>query len=223
MHAVLFLLLLLVFVALLALLWWRFKGSGKPKEVVQVATTNHKSLRSYHYGPAPLPPVMAPSVAAPPLATNSPLAMLMPEEDFRAKEEQDLQAEADRQEAAQMEQREREQVLVVVAAADKVAAETPVPAVPAIAAPPASIAASVLDMLGIADQLSSVTAAVADDDSDDDSVAEALYDNPLTTATLTKNDVANRRATVELRQRRRAALTAKSSDQKATLATLLAR
>ncbi|GAA4366057.1 hypothetical protein GCM10023185_36920 [Hymenobacter saemangeumensis] len=54
-----------------------------------------------------------------------------------------------------------------------------------------------------------------------DTVPQALYTNPLTEATGTKNDEANRKAEVELKKRARAALRTGTEGQKAALAALI--
>ena len=69
---------------------------------------------------------------------------------------------------------------------------------------------NVLDMLGI-DNAATAEA----------TVPQALYSNPLTEATRTKNDEANRQAAVELKQRNRAALRTGTDGQKAALAALI--
>lgn len=160
--ALFFLLVLLPLAALLGLVWWRFTGRGKGKPEVLVATSNHRSVRSFHYGPKPTP---APAEAAPPVSADNPISRLMPEEDFRAKEEQELQAEADRMEADQITARE---LAATESAADAAAeneaamtAEVPATeeaeATPTDGAPPVvssvhalgTAAVSVFDRLGI--------------------------------------------------------------------------
>lgn len=171
--ALFFLLVLLPLAALLGLVWWRFTGSGKGKPEVLVATSNHRSVRSFHYGPKPTP---APDEAAPPLSADNPISRLMPEEDFRAKEEQELQAEADRIEADQITARELAATESAVDAKAEPEAATPaeVPAtqeseaMPADAAPPVvssvhalgTAAVSVFDRLGIDEPESPTTAGI---------------------------------------------------------------
>ena len=171
--ALFFLLVLLPFAALSGLVWWRFSGSGKGKPEVLVATSNHRSVRSFHYGPKPTP---APDEAAPPLLADNPISRLMPEEDFRAKEEQELQAEADRIEADQITARELAATESAVDAKAEPEAATPaeVPATqeseatPADAAPPVlssvhalgTAAVSVFDILGTDEPESTATAEV---------------------------------------------------------------
>jgi hypothetical protein len=230
------LLICLVFVPLLAIvglivLVRKHRKNPAPKSLV--AETNHKSVRSFHYevGGAAKP---AAPVAAPPIAANNPLARLMGEKDYRAQqdqEEQDLQAEADRLEAEQMEARElaasavaetpAEPVVVTEPAESDVATPGPLPA--------SSTGRSVLDMVGLntpkaapdalaeSQEVRPVTP-VADEE--DDTVAESLYDNPLTAAAPTANDTANRLTAVQLKQKQRAALAAKSTNQKAALTAL---
>ncbi|SHJ79696.1 hypothetical protein SAMN02745146_0196 [Hymenobacter daecheongensis DSM 21074] len=169
--ALFFLLVLLPLAALLGLVWWRFTGNGKGEPEVLVATSNHRSVRSFHYGPKPAP---APAEAAPPLSADNPISRLMPEEDFRAKEEQELQAEADRMEADQITARElaATESAVDAAAENEAAIPAEVPATeeseatPADAAPPVvssvhalgTAAVSVFDRLGIDEPESPTTA-----------------------------------------------------------------
>ncbi len=160
--ALFFLLVLLPLAALLGLVWGRFTGSGKGRPEVLVATSNHRSVRSFHYGPKPTP---TPAEAAPPVSADNPISRLMPEEDFRAKEEQELQAEADRMEADQITARELAATESAVDAATENEAAMPaeVPATeeaeatPTDGAPPVvssvhalgTAAVSVFDRLGI--------------------------------------------------------------------------
>lgn len=199
--------------ALSGLIWWRFKGSGRTKVEALVATRNHPSLRTFHYGPAL---VVEPAVvAAPPLAPGSPLAHLMPAEDFRANEEQKTPAGAIRREAEPTAAR---------AAAEPASPETTGAAASqaatnrnSTARPAAAGVVSALDVLGTDEQPGPEPAAAS---IGDDSIAESLFDNPLTQAANTRNDAANRLAAVELRQRRRAAVQAGSLGQKSALNAL---
>lgn len=56
---------------------------------------------------------------------------------------------------------------------------------------------------------------------EDDTVPQTLYANALTEATRTKNDEANRKAAVALKQRKRAALRTGTDGQKTALAALI--
>lgn len=233
MPATLFLVLgLLLLLLLAALVWWRFKGGGQPKAEAPVAATNHKSLPSFHYASAPAAPQFAPAAAAPPLAATSPLALLLPEDEFFRQQQLELQAEADRAEAEEMALRERAQPPT----AASVTAETTNEIAPSAAAAPAptppdgaSATASVLDVLSPDERPTASPAAAEtptgpaepEEDAADDTLAESIYDNPLTSPTPTRNDEANRLAAVALRQRKRAAIMAKSGNQKTALAALL--
>lgn len=112
------------------LLWWVYRSKRQERLVREstVATGNHPSLRKFHYGPVPFP---GPLVAAPPLAPDSLLNQLLPEEDFKAwearEEAKDL-AEAARVEAEQMAERESAQVPAPVAVTAVTAAEKSAPA-----------------------------------------------------------------------------------------------
>ena len=96
--ALLILFTLFLLGALSGLAWKRIKG--RARKVDLVAKSNHKSVWSFHYGPPPVIPVQEPAAAAPPLAPDNPLSLLLPEADFRAKEEKATAEEAARVEAA---------------------------------------------------------------------------------------------------------------------------
>lgn len=223
---------------LVALLWWRFKGGGMEKKEKPVVVGNHPSVVQRHYGPAPAPPVPAPLVAAPPLDADNPLSKLMPEEDFRAQEEKDIQAEADRIEAEEAEQREAAEQASQQPALPEVAEAPKEVEVPAAAPELRSLrhaagAVSVFDALGldepapVADELPATAAPVVDElptaaAPDDDTVPEALFYNPFTVAAPSKNDKANSLTRAELRRRTREAIQAEAGANKAALTTLLA-
>lgn len=226
--------------ALVALVCWRIWGS-RGKKPVLVAKANHKSLRSFHYGPAPEALVAAPT-AAPELPADSMLLQLLPEEDFKARQEQEIQAEADRNEAEEIAQREPltepAAVETAVESAAPVEAEEPVPVLLSSRhAPGATV--NVFDVLALvgndapasasieAPEPAPVTAAeeaavaapqpvAATEPPDDEPVGDAIYDNPVspTRAASTKNDAANTQASVMLRQRNRLALQARLDAQK---------
>jgi hypothetical protein len=146
-----------------------------------------------------------------------------------------LQAEADRLEAEQTEARElaapavvetpetpAEPVVVTEPAESDVATPEPLPA-------SSSTGRSVLDMVGLNTPKAAPEASAESQevrpvtpgaDEEDDTVAESLYDNPLTAAAPTANDNANRLTAVQLKQKQRAALAAKSNNQKAALTAL---
>lgn len=227
MNAALFTgLILLPLLGLVCLLWWRFGGSGKGKEIVLVAASNHRSLKRFHYGPGPAPPAME-SAAAPPPKTRNPLSQLLPEEDFRAQAEKKPPSaagtEASPQELAEPATKSPPTV------AEKELAAVPQPTSPR---PASNATVSVLDVLAVdapaAPTAAKWPAAVAEATppssaaAEDESVAESLFDNPLTAATPTKNDEANRLTAAALRRRNRAALQAASARQLAALTNLLA-
>lgn len=227
---------LLVIGLLVALLWWRFKGGGaEKKESAPVVAANHPSIVKRHYGPAPAPPVVAPLVAAPPLAADNPLSQLMPEEDFRAQEEKAIQAEADRIEAEEAEQREAAEQASQQPALPETPEEVPA-AAPLLRSSlhGARATVSVFDALGldepapVTDELPTTAAAPVADElptanaSDDDTVSESLFYNPFSVDAPSKNDAANRLTKAELRRRTREAIQAQAGGNKAALTTLLA-
>lgn len=210
---------------LVALLWWRFKGGGMDKNEKPVVVGNHPSIAQRHYGPAPAPPVAAPLVAAPPLSADSPLSQLMPEEDFRAQEEKDIQAEADRIEAEEAEQREAAEQASQQPALSKVLEaleEVPAAAPELRSSRHAAGAVSVFDALGLDEPAPVVNELPAAAAPDDDTVAESLFYNPFTVAAPSKNDKANNLTRAELRRRTREAIQAEAGANKAALTTLLA-
>lgn len=213
-------------VALIGLLVWRFRSTSKGEKEVITATSNHKSVKSFHYGPAQI----LPTAAAPPLAENNALSQLMPKEDFLQKQQKEIQEEAERLEAKEAERREveeaeRHETAVASQTSTKPAATTSTneSATEETAAPvgrpqPASATVSVLDTLNLDGVPATVTA------SEDEAVPDAVYDNPLGAAAAapTKNDTTNRAAQIELRQRQRAAMQKHSAGQKDILTSLLA-
>ena len=79
MHAFLPLALVIFSVlGLLALLAWR-KRQASSGAAATVATSNHKSVRTFQYGP---PPVLETPAAAPELPVTSILSQLLPEKEF---------------------------------------------------------------------------------------------------------------------------------------------
>ncbi|MGI4741303.1 MAG: hypothetical protein ACRYG7_39560 [Janthinobacterium lividum] len=219
--------LFVVFVAVLALgalLWWRFKGSGRTMttHTAPVATRNHHSLPLFHYeraGAAPAPPV-APT---PPPAPGSALVSLLPAEDLRAQEATDLQAEADRAEAAQAESRQQTAdgtTLAETAADVKPAAPQPVSSRHATGA-----VASLLDALDEAPAASPtpappIPATAPTPEPDEEPAAPALFYNPITAPAPTANDQANRAAEIALRKQRRASMAADTAAQRDALSGL---
>ena len=229
MSAVLFVLLILVpIIGLLGLLWLRFAGKGKQQAAV--ATNNHSSVVRRHYGPAPM---LAPQVAAPPLAAGNPLSQLMPEEDFRAQAEKDNQAEADRLEAKEAELRQAAEATADQPGHPEVAAPAteesqPVPAAasaPGSALPAVGTAVSVVDALGVDEPapVAAKTLPPAAATPEDDTVAESLFYNPFSVPAPTNNDRANRNAAAELRRRTREAIKAETAGDRTALTNLLAK
>jgi len=233
MKVALFVILALLLLGVLSGLAWK-RIKSRAKKVDLVAKSNHKSLRSFHYGPASVIPAQEPATAAPPLAPDNPLSLLMPEEDFRAKEEMEIAGEAARVEAAQA--AEREEAQVALPAADEL-----VPAAEPKALDPGPLLASsrhapgasvnVFDVLGLLGndapapvpvtvpvEAPQPVAAMAT--GDNEPVADALYDNPVspTSTARTKNDAANTQAALTLRQRNRAALQARLAPEKTAMA-----
>ena len=185
-------------VALGALLWWRFKGSGRSvaAPLAPVATRNHHSLPLFHYERASAIPA---AVAAAPPAPGSALASLLPEEDFRGQEAARLQAEADRAEAAQAESREQAATEATgqtstsdevpaaepAALADETTAETAGPQLVS-SRHAAGAMASLLDALDEAPAVSPTPEPAPEPD--EEPAAPALFYNPITAPAPSAND-----------------------------------
>ncbi len=220
-------------VALGALLWWRFKGNGRSiaAPLAPVATRNHHSLPLFRYeraGAAPTTAVVAAALPAP----GSVLASLLPEEDFRAQKAAELQAEADRTEAAQAESREQtaaeataqtpasdkvpatEPADEPAAAADETVAETAA-SQPVSSRHAAGAVASLLDTLD--DAPAAPPAPEPAPESEDEPAAPALFYNPITAPAPSANDQANRAAEIALRKQRRASMAADTAAQRNAL------
>ena len=127
MKVALFIILALFLVGVLSGIAWK-RIKSRAKKVDLVAKSNHRSLWSFHYGPAPVVPVREPAKAAPALTPDNPLSQLMPQEDFEAKQEKEIAEEAARIEAEQMAEREAAQAPAPVAAAAENAASESAPA-----------------------------------------------------------------------------------------------
>lgn len=224
MHALLPLALVVFSVAaLVAVFAWR-KRQGAAGSTATVAKTNHKSVRTFQYAP---PPALAPAAAAPELPVTSILTQLLPEEEFKAQQEREIQQEADQQEAAEALARQS-------AATPQTAANVaPAPAAPApttkieatapVVAPEAAPVVapaplSVLDRLAVANPAATPAPVAAEPV--DETVPPALLDNPVTAPAPTANDKENRRVGNDLRQRQRAALQANSAQQKAAMSAI---
>ncbi len=193
--------------ALSGLAWRRIKSKSKPADLV--AKSNHHSVWSFHYGPATILPsreVVAPS---PPPATGNALARLMPDEDQRVQQEQARAAAAADSEATKNRTAEQaQQPDTPGLASGKDAAAAPLQS--SRHAPGAKV--NVLDILGTDRPAPTVAPATAEAATVADSepaepeaareatVPQAIYSNPLTEATRTKNDEANRKAAAELRK-----------------------
>ena len=236
------------------LAWRRAKNKGPKADLV--AKSNHKSVWSFHYGPASVIPIRENAVASPRSAADSPLSQLILE-DIEAKAHQVQAEEAARVEEAQALENEGwpqpteqpgEAASTPAATAGSSTATTskedkedPAEETPAAQllssrhAPGAKV--NVLDLLGtdepaVAKGPATAAAEVkqgvgeepaqpASADAENTPVPQTLFTNPLTEATRTKNDEANRKAAVELKKRNRAALRTGTDGQKAALAALI--
>ena len=223
---------LFLLVALSGLAWRRIKG--KAKGVDLVAKSNHKSVWSFHYGPATILPKREPTTKASPPAAGNPLSKLMPAEDLQLQEEQAKTAAAAGADAAQHAQTEQLPQATQQSAEPEAADGQEAPTAPLRSsrhAPGTKL--NVLDMLA-ADKLAAAAepaaAEVAPAPQEAPAVAAAaaeptvpqtLFTNPLTEVTRTKNDEANRKAAVALKQRNRAAFRTGTDGQKAALAALI--
>nr|GEZ31628.1 hypothetical protein [Tanacetum cinerariifolium] len=220
--------LFIVFAAALALgalLWWRFKGNGRPvaAPAAPAATRNHHSLPLFHYERAGTVPTQSLAAAAPP-APGSALASLLPEEDFRAQEAAQLQAEADQVEAAEAESRQlgaaEETVPAAGTPAENQAAESEAPQLVS-SRHAAGALASLLEVLDEApNNPEPAPAADPAPEPDDELAAAALFYNPITAPAPTANDQANRAAEIALRKQRRASMAADTAAQRTALSGL---
>lgn len=214
-------------VALGALLWWRFKGNGRPvaAPVTPAATRNHHSLPLFHYGRTATAP--APPTAAGPPAPGSALASLLPEEDFRVQEAAELQAEADRAEAAQAESREQAAETSMaehptaegLTAEAVVATEAPQPVSSRHAAGAVASLLDTLDEASAAEATPPIPVSVPrpTPEPDEEPAAPTLFYNPITAPAPTANDQANRAAEIALRKQRRASMAADTAAQRDAL------
>ncbi|MBC6700210.1 hypothetical protein [Hymenobacter sp. BT190] len=207
---ILLLVVILALGALAALLWWRFKGSGQPATPVAVlATHNHHSLRTFHYGTAATAKAAEKAAAA--TEVGEALARLLPPEDLAAPEP----AHSAEEEQA-----------TLPGESPQPAIEDPTevsPEVPAEEAPsPASIrhAAGALPSLLNAQEDAAPAPTPEPLPEADDEPAEALFHNPITAPVPTANDQANRAAEIALRQQRRARMSADASAQRTALSGL---
>lgn len=245
----------LFLIGVLSGLAWR-RGRNKGPKAYLVAKSNHKSVWSFHYGPASVIPIRETLRVSPRSAADSPLSQLIPE-DIEAKEQQvKKEKEAQAEEPQILEKEGRPQVNQQPDGAASATAETAVSSTDgkpsdvieevAKETPAAQLLSSrhapgtklnVLDMPGTdeaATAKNQATAAAevkpvvgeepvmaATANAEDAPVPATLFTNPLTEATGTKNDEANRQAAVELRKRKRAALRTGTDGQKAALAALI--
>ncbi|MFD1470242.1 hypothetical protein ACFQ48_18590 [Hymenobacter caeli] len=190
-----------------------------------MVTRNHHSLPLFHYERASAA-ITQPVAAAPP-APGRALASLLPEEDFRAQEAAELQAEADRAEAAQAESRQQtiEEIPPKEPAPDEnPAAEAEAPRLVS-SRHAAGAVASLLDALDeapAADPTPAPPAPAAEPtpEPDEEPAAPALYYNPITAPAPTANDQANRAAEIALRKQRRASMAADTAAQRDALSGL---
>jgi hypothetical protein len=206
------LLLLVVFalVALAALLWWRFKGSGHSAATpaAALAPRNHHSLRTFHYAPASTAPKSSPTIAT---EAGAALAQLLPEEDIASAASNPAEPAAERAPATASSEDP--------ALNEQESADTPHPASIRHAA---GAVASLLDTLDDAPNTEpeSVTEAPESAPENDEEPARALFFNPLTAPAPSANDQANRAAEIALRQQRRARMSTNAAGQRAALSGL---
>ena len=206
------LVVILALAALAALLWWRFRGDGQPAATSPLlATRNHHSLRTFHYGPA----AAAPSpVAAPPQA-GAARAQLLPEEDRMASTPKLSAGEEQTTPLADSPPLAAEQT-------QEVGADAPVDKAPRPASSrhAAGALASLLDVQEEAGAPILMNAEPAPEPETEEGPAEALFHNPITAPAPTANDQANRAAEIALRQQRRARMSADAAAQRAALSGL---
>lgn len=209
---ILLLVVILALGALAALLWWRFKGSGKPAAPVAVlATHNHHSLRTFHYGTAATAKTAEKVAAA--TEVGEALARLLPQEDLPAPEPAHAAGEV-------------QATLPVESPQPAIEEPTEVsPEAPAEEAPrPASIrhaAGALASLLDAQEEAAGPLAPTPEPAPEaDDEPAEALFHNPLTAPAPTANDQANRAAEIALRQQRRARMSADAAAQRTALSGL---
>ncbi|MBD2769448.1 hypothetical protein IC235_16280 [Hymenobacter sp. BT664] len=203
-------LVVLALAALAALLWWRFKGPGKPAAPVAVlATRNHHSLRTFHYETAAA--TQSAKQAAASAEVGEPLARLLPREDLAAPEPAHFAEEAKATLSADNAESTTE---LGEADLEAPAEDTPRPASIRHAA---GALASLLEV-----QEEAVVPAAAPEPAveADEEPAEALFHNPITAPAPTANDQANRAAEIALRQQRRARMSADAAAQRAALSSL---
>lgn len=184
-----FVLIAIALVGLVGLFFWRSKHASSAPPA-PVAASNHKSVRSFNYGPTPVEPAAADEPAASQPNEQAQAAVVVP-----------VVAPA--------------LVVAPVAAAPVkpvVAAVAKEPVAPAAAV-------SALDMLGD-DELPAPKPVATDESSDEAEPDRSLFYNPFTAPAPTANDEANRLAEVELRKQQRAARRAGAGAQKEALTTL---
>ncbi|MBF9144534.1 hypothetical protein [Hymenobacter properus] len=204
-------LVVLALAALAALLWWRFKGPGKPAAPVAVlATRNHHSLRTFHYETAAA--TQAAGQAAASAEVGEALARLLSREDLAAPEPVHS---AEKAEATLSADNAESTSDPGEADLEAPAEDTPRPASIRHAA---GALASLLDV----QEEAVVPAASAPEPAveADEEPAAALFHNPLTAPAPTANDQANRAAEIALRQQRRARMSADAAAQRAALSGL---
>jgi hypothetical protein len=212
---ILLLVVILALAALAALLWWRFRGSARPATpAAAVATRNHHSLRTFHYGPAATTPVTAPAPsAAVPTEAGAALTRLLPEEDLAVSEPVPT---GDEQQTLPLTDQTPPDGEQASSAIDN--------SMPAEAPRPASIRHSVgalASLLEVQEKgAAPVAPAPASAPEAEDEPAAALFHNPLTAPAPTANDQANRAAEIALRQQRRARMSADAAAQRTALSGL---
>lgn len=214
-------LVLAAIVALSGLLWWRFKGAGRPApaEPLAVATRNHHSLRVFHYGPQKeAKPLSAPGAVLGRLLDGEESAEI-PLTEHSAGQEAEPAAVAESADAKLL----PAEATVATAVGEQAAATAPQPASIRHAA---GAVGSLLDALDqepeaapFPDEDVTELAPEGLDDAEEP-IAAALFHNPLTAPAPTANDQANRAAEIALRQQRRARMAAGSAAQRGALNSL---
>ena len=185
-----FVLIVIALVGLVGLFVWRSKHASSAPPA-PVAASNHKSVRSFNYGPAPVAPA--------------------PNEDARPNE----QAQAQVATTAPVVAAAPATPATPAAPAAQVAVVAKQPVAPAAAVSALDMLGD--DELPAP---KSAAPAAPDAGSDEAEPDRSLFYNPFTAPAPTANDEANRLAEVELRKQQRAARRAGAGAQKEALTTL---
>jgi hypothetical protein len=207
---ILLLVVILALAALAALLWWRFRGSARPAApAAAVATRNHHSLRTFHYGPAATGSAAATMAAS--TEAGAALTRLLPQDDLAVSEPVAADAEEQAPPLADHPHSEAEQSRE---AKDDIPQEAEAPR-PVSIRHAAGALASLLDAQE--DAAGALPPPSEPSPEADEEPAAALFHNPLTAPAPTANDQANRAAEIALRQQRRARMSADAAAQRAAL------